>query len=61
MIEIKSQRQAAQSRLACWGTSLAAGEESWAGQEEALEARMRLRTEIDAYKRAGTSASVSRQ
>lgn len=62
MIETERQRQAAESSLASWDTSLAAGEQSRVGQEEALATRIRLRMEIDAYdKRAGMSGSVSRK
>ena len=62
MIETERQRQAAESWLAYWDTSLAAGEQSWVGHEEALETRIRLRTEIDAYdKQAGMSGSVSQE
>lgn len=49
MIETERQRQAALSWIRYWNESVSAGEQSWLGQEQALETIMALRQQIDAY------------
>ena len=51
MIETERQRQAALSWIGYWKASVSAGEQSWLGQEEALETIMALHQQIDAYER----------
>lgn len=49
MIETERQRQAAISWIQYWKASIAAGEQSWQGYEEALATVMALRQQVDAY------------
>lgn len=49
MIETERQRQAAVSWIRYWKTSIAAGEQSWLGQEQAQENFMALHEQILAY------------
>ena len=51
MIETERQRQAAVSWIQYWKASIAAGEQSWLGQEQAQETVMALHTQVDAYDR----------
>lgn len=57
MIETERQRQAAAGWIQYWKASIAAGEQSWLGQEQAQETMMALHTQVDAYdKRARREA-----
>lgn len=49
MIETERQRQAAISWIQYWKASIAAGEQSWQGYEEALATVMALRKQIEEY------------
>ena len=49
MIETDRQRQAAASWIQYWKASIAAGEQSWLGQEQAQESIMALHKQVDAY------------
>jgi hypothetical protein len=51
VIDTEHQREATMSWMRYWTESLTAGEQSWQGHEEALEARMQLRTQIEEYDR----------
>lgn len=51
MIETERQRQAALSWIGYWKASVSAGEQSWLGQEEALETIIALHRQIDAYEK----------
>ena len=49
MIETDRQRQAVVSWIQYWKASIAAGEQSWFGQEQAQETVMALHAQVDAY------------
>ncbi|HEX8919532.1 MAG TPA: hypothetical protein VF898_13600 [Chloroflexota bacterium] len=51
MIETESQRQAALSWIRYWKESVSVGEQSWLGQEQALETIMALHRQVDAYEK----------
>ena len=51
MIETERQRQAALSWIRYWNESVSAGEQSWLGQEQALETIMALHQQVNAYER----------
>ena len=48
VIETNRQRHAAISWIQYWNASIAAGEQSWLGQEEAREKVMALQKQVDA-------------
>lgn len=62
MIETERQQQAALGWIRYWKESVFAGGQSWLDQEEAPDARMRLRKGIDEYeKQVRMSGSVSKE
>jgi hypothetical protein len=50
-IETERERQSALSWIRYWKASVSAGEQSWLGQEQALETIMTLHTQVDAYEK----------
>lgn len=59
MIETESQRKAALSWIRYWKESVSAGQQSWLGQEQALQTIMTLHSNVQAYEEAVRAATAA--